>query len=232
MDGDGPSVQVSCRLAYLPASDTARASDDSPFDAPCRDYRVWTTAIGDHFFPLGAGTAPVYLSFDDALATQIGRAFGGGFHDFEIAVASVIDADDESPFRRVPTHCGDHPGVLGVLAAQVLAATRMGSFTADAATAYWKPFQRAFTADHPLKEPAKDALDGFWRLAKSHYDGSGRGRLSIQTTLRGFRSRASGISICRFSKRSFVRRIARSCALGFASIRKKGTCILPSSLLI
>jgi hypothetical protein len=144
------------------------------------DFVTWTTAISDHYFRNGTGAEAVYLSFDDSVATQIGRAFGGSAQDFEAAVSSVIDPDDVNPFRHADIIWNDHIGVLGILAAQVLAATWMGSFTADAATAYWRPFQRAFTEDRALKNPALNIMDSFWAKTRDHYEALGRGRLSIQ----------------------------------------------------
>lgn len=145
------------------------------------DFATWTTAIGEHYFRSGAGAEAVYLSFDESVATQIGRVFGGSAQDFEVAVTSVIDPDDVNPFRRADILWNDHIGILGILAAQVLAATWMGSFTAEAATAYWRPFQRAFAHDRVLKNPALDIMDSFWARTRDHYEALGRGRLSIQS---------------------------------------------------
>jgi hypothetical protein len=145
------------------------------------DFFTWSTAIGEHYFPCGAGAEAVYLAFDDSAVTQVGRAFGGSVQDFERAVSGVIDAEDDDPFRRADVVRNGHIGVVGILAAQVLAATQMGSFTADAATAYWRPFQRAFTGDQVLKNPALEILDSFWGRVRDYYEALGRGRLAIQS---------------------------------------------------
>jgi hypothetical protein len=146
------------------------------------DYFTWTAGIGEHYFQSGAGSGAVYLAFDESVATQVGRAFGASVEDFEAAVSSVIEPDEDDPFLRAGFVRNDHIGVLGIVAAQVLAATRMGSFTSDAATAYWKPFQRAFTGDRVFKKPyALEILDSFWGRVRDHYEALGRGRLSIQS---------------------------------------------------
>lgn len=147
---------------------------------PRTDFFAWTAAIGDHYFRDGAGTAPVYLSFDDNIAAQIGRGLGASVDDFKAAVSSVIEPEDEHPFRNADIIRDGNMGILGIVAAQVLAATWMGSFTADAATAYWRPFQRAFARGRELKSVARDELDSFWARTREHYAGLGRGILAIQ----------------------------------------------------
>ncbi len=162
-------------------SGSASTFEDAHAALSAADYCTWTMAIGEHYFRSGAGSEAVYLAFDDSVATQVGRAFGGSVEHFEAAVSSVIEPDDDDPFLRADFIRNEHIGVLGIVAAQVLAATRMGSFTSDAATAYWKPFYRAFVEDRVFKSHALDILDSFWGRVRDHYQALGRGRLSIQS---------------------------------------------------
>lgn len=148
---------------------------------PSIQYGEWTRAIGAHFFRSGLGAKPTYLVFDEAIATQIGRSFGLKANDFITSVAAVIDVSADNPFFDAALHeCGEEFPYLGILAAQVYVATRMGSFGNLDPSAYWRPFQDFFTAGRPLRQQALDRLDGFWSEARMFYETRERGRLAIQ----------------------------------------------------
>ncbi|MEW2575583.1 hypothetical protein [Streptomyces syringium] len=102
------------------------------------DYDTWNQVLTEHFFPLREAAAPVYLSVDDALLTdlltrhtQTATTPATAAEDFQSALRSRVFGRDPfegiaSSTRRWRRHgAAGHPPFIALLAATVLAASRM-----------------------------------------------------------------------------------------------------------
>ncbi|WP_158712367.1 hypothetical protein [Streptomyces sp. NRRL F-5135] len=102
------------------------------------DYDSWNKVLTEHFFPLREAAAPVYLSVDDALLTELltshtqtATTVTTAAENFQTAIRSRVFGRDPfegiaSRARRWRRHgaAGDPP-FIALLAATVLAASRM-----------------------------------------------------------------------------------------------------------
>lgn len=75
---------------------------------------------------------------------------------------------------------GENFELLGLLAAQVYVATKMGSYASIEVAAYWRLFRELFTKGQPLRQASLDRIDRAWYEARDFYAGCGRGVLVLQ----------------------------------------------------
>ncbi|MET7873296.1 hypothetical protein [Streptomyces cyaneofuscatus] len=102
------------------------------------DYAGWNKTLAEHFFAIRDAVSPVYLSVDDALLahllasqTKVAVALPAAADDFRAAIRSVVFGRD--PFEGIASRARQWrrngavgtPPFIGVLAATVLAASRM-----------------------------------------------------------------------------------------------------------
>ena len=169
-------------MSILAEMDSLNAFDDkSHIEAEPGSYGWWTQAIGERFFRSGLEMSRVYLTCDDATITQIGRPLEAGPANFIGSLAGLIQVDDDNPFLDLAIKGGpDHFPYLGLLAAQVYVATRMGSFAGIDAAAYWDPFYKLFTKGRPFRAASLDRLDRLWLEARDFYKSKNCGLLAIQ----------------------------------------------------
>jgi hypothetical protein len=138
-------------------------------------YEDWTKLLGDHFFHAGRAGQPVTFFVDDEL---LGRLDGSDDPDaaaagFAGAVRSRIAPDSYGRrFNNIDRECtkwkvtgaAGFPPSLPLLAAAVLAGTRMAREEGIGKNNYWKRFRDLLDLqDSKDLKGASDVLPGLWR---------------------------------------------------------------------
>jgi len=161
----------------------AITAEDANIAAPQKhDYYSWTRAIGEYYFRPEFDGKVLRIAFDDDVALQIGRSIGADVTSFESAVANIANPHVSEVFRTA--NKGDrtapHYPFLGVLAAQVLTASRMGVHKDVDATSFWGPFEKLFAGGEVLRASSRERFGEYWRGAQRHYREHSLGLLMLQ----------------------------------------------------
>ncbi len=173
-------VEPDSEALQEPAEASVHAT--SEIGPPRNDYYSWTRAIGEYYFRAEFDQKPIRIAFDDDVAEQIGRAIGADVSSFIASVAAVANNYVSDVFRSVnkPDLTAPHYPYLGVLAAQVLTASRMGVNKDIDSTSFWRPFETLFIGGETLRASTRERFDVYWRSAEAHYAKLHLGRLAIQ----------------------------------------------------
>ena len=154
------------------------ASGASDSDVFAR-YDRWNTAIAGHFFTPDAAQHSVRLAFDDEAAATIGRAFDESADDLANILAQLVqpDAGDEmfALFERLSEAAAYDK--LALMAAQVLAASRMGEDPTADVKSYWPIFAGIIGTDLNIRQ--RERLSGFWFECERFYRDDLRGTLGM-----------------------------------------------------
>ena len=111
------------------------------------DYDAWNAAIFAHFFGPSKNAADVRLTFDDAAAGQVAEKLDTTVENFIACVRELVRPylrDVFLKFRELSSRPSPFPSTLGLLAAQVLVASRMASDSDFTAGAFWPRFNALF----------------------------------------------------------------------------------------
>jgi hypothetical protein len=133
-------------------------------------YERWNSAIGTHFFSAQSSHSSVRLAFDDAAARSIGRAIDETALDLCRVVSQLVDVKSSRPFSallRAGELGNEFPG-LGLLAIQVLAASKMGEDPKADIQRFWPIFSDLIGGALTQKQ-IDESLDPLWLECESFY---------------------------------------------------------------
>jgi hypothetical protein len=146
-------------------------------------YDVWNDAIFHHFFGPHKAERDIRLAFDDAVAALIGSALDASTDDFIETVADLLNyrlPDPFGRFRDLAVRDREVPSTVGLLAAQVLVASRMQSDSQFSAQAFWPRFNKMLLRiDDRNQAKGCVALDQFWRDLERFLNVENAGRLGV-----------------------------------------------------
>src|SRR5450631_2760519 len=120
------------------------------------DYDAWNAAIYAHFFGPSKKGADVRLTFDDVTAAQVAEKLDATVEDFIACIRGLVRPylrDVFLKFRELSSRSSSSPGTLGLLAGQVLVASRMASDSDFTAGAFWPRFNALFLSRADTGQP-------------------------------------------------------------------------------
>jgi hypothetical protein len=146
-------------------------------------YDVWNDAIFHHFFGQHKAERDIRLAFDDTVAASIGSILDATTGDFIETVADLLNyrlPDPFGRFRELGARDRQVPSTVGLLAAQVLVASRMQSDSQFSAQAFWPRFNKLLLRiDDRNQAKGCAALDQFWRDLERFLNIENGGRLGV-----------------------------------------------------